>query len=423
MRIPLAKPTLGDAELHAVHEVLASGWITQGPRVAYFEEQFAARTGASHACAVANGTAALHLALLGAGVAPGDVVLTVSMSFIATANAIRACGAEPVFVDVDPQTLNMCPNALAKALLTDFVEHDGAWWFAGVDRFASGPSPLARTKAPCGRLAAILVVHQLGMPADLSKLLFLARQFNVPLIEDAACAIGSEISLDGSNWETIGKPHGQAATFSFHPRKVLTTGDGGMITTNNSVCDQEYRLYRQHGMSLSDLARHASRTVQIEQYLTTGFNYRLTDLQAAIGATQLSQLPTIIAQRRQVAEWYATHLSDIEELTLPSEPADVRTNWQSYQVHLEDASWQIPVLQGLSERGIGARRGVMCAHREAPYSDYWAADEFPASVNCMQRGIILPLYPTMTEDIVCDVADALRSTLAECGHRRAISCR
>src|SRR6185436_300603 len=205
------------AEAVAAGRPIASGWVTQGPEVAAFEQEFAAVVGARHACATSSGTTALHLALLAVGVEPGDEVVTASHSFIATANAVRYCGATPVFVDIDPATFN---------LRADLVER------------AIGPAT-----------RAILCVHQIGMPCDLAALLAVARRHGLPLIEDAACATGSEILIAGT-WERIGKPHGDIACFSFHPRKVITTGDGGMLTTANAELDRRARQWRQHAMSV-----------------------------------------------------------------------------------------------------------------------------------------------------------------------------
>src|SRR5688572_25602194 len=238
--IPIARPSLGQDEAAAVNRVLASGWITQGPEVAAFEREFAEYVGAPHACAVSNCTTALHLSLLVAGVQPGDEVITVSHSFIATANAVRHAGAIPVFVDVERDTWNIDPALIERSI-----------------------TPTTK---------AILAVHQIGMPCDLGRLVSLAEQRRIPLIEDAACAIGSEVRWQ-DEWTRIGRPHGDIACFSFHPRKILTTGDGGMITTRHAAWDQRCRLLRQHGMTVSDSARHAAATVTFETYDVVGFNY------------------------------------------------------------------------------------------------------------------------------------------------------
>jgi dTDP-4-amino-4,6-dideoxygalactose transaminase len=410
--MPLARPLFSQAEAQAVAEVLASGWVTQGPRVAAFEAAFARYTGAPHACAVSNCTTALHLALHAVGARAGDVVVTVSMSFIATANAIRHCGAEPVFVDIDPATLNMSPDNLNRCLMTDFERRQGALWYRHVERLCQAPSPLRRAAGPVGRLAAVLVVHQVGMPCDMAEILLLARSCGLPVVEDAACAIGSEMSLDGgTSWQRIGWPLGDVACFSFHPRKVITTGDGGMLTTARADLDRSFRLLRQHGMSVSDAARHNARQVVLEEYTVTGFNYRLTDVQAAIGLAQLDKLPDIVNERRHLAALYHQHLDGIPGICLPTEPAWARSNWQSFQIQLDRPEWQRPVMEALLQRGITTRRGVMCAHREAPYRAAWPEGCLPASEAASQSGVIVPLFPGMTEADVERVALALASAV------------
>ena len=325
-QIPVAKPLLDEQEVEAVRRVILSGWVTQGPEVAAFEREFAGYVGAPHACAVSNCTTALHLALLAVGVGPGDEVVTVSHSFIATANAIRYCGATPIFIDIDPRTFNMDPALIEPALTS-------------------------RTKA-------ILCVHQLGMPCDLARIVEIGRRHGIPVVEDAACASGSEILWNG-RWERIGKPHGDVACFSFHPRKVITTGDGGMLTTANPEYDRKFRLWRQHSMSVPDTVRHGARDVIFESYPELGFNYRMTDMQAAVGRVQLTRLPGIVQERRRIAQAYGARLSAIGGLAVPAEPAFARTNWQSYCAQLPAWCDQRTVMQRMLDAGVSTRRGVI----------------------------------------------------------------
>jgi dTDP-4-amino-4,6-dideoxygalactose transaminase len=375
--IPIAKPCLDEREVDAVRRVILSGWITQGPEVAAFEQEFAASVGAPYACAVSSCTTALHLALLAAGVGPGDEVITVSHSNIATANSVRYCRATPVFVDIGRDTFNMDPGLIEAAI-----------------------SP--RTKA-------VLCVHQIGMPCDLARIVSITEKHSIPLVEDAACAIGSEILWNGK-WEIIGKPHGDAACFSFHPRKVLSTGDGGMLTSKHKDWDTKFRLWRQHGMSVTDTVRHSSSNVIFETYSEIGYNYRLTDVQAAIGREQLKRLPELINRRRELASGYGKLLGDIPGLRLPVEPEWARSNWQSYCVRLPASMPQKQVMQFMLDGGIATRRGIMCAHREPVYQkEAWrSAGSLTRSERAQEECILLPLYHELAHGEQQFIASQLR---------------
>jgi len=365
--IPVARPWMDEQEASAARRAILSGWVTQGPEVAAFEREFADAVGAPHACAVSSCTTALHVALVALGVGAGDEVITVSHSFIATANAIRYCGAMPVFVDIDLATLNIDPGLVEAAI---------------------GP----RTKA-------ILAVHQIGMPCDLRSLITIATRHRLPLIEDAACAIGSEVDWDGA-WQRIGRPHGDIACFSFHPRKLLSTGDGGMLTTSSADLDRAFRLLRQHGMSVPDAVRHSSTQVIFEEYPVAGYNYRMTDIQAAIGREQLKRLPAIIARRRELAARYDAGLRSVDGLIVPREPRWARSNWQSYGVRLGAWIDQRTFMQRMLDAGIATRRGVMNAHREGAYpAGTWrAASLLGQSEEAQDTTVILPLFQQLSED-------------------------
>lgn len=379
--IPVARPWLDERDADAARRAILSGWVTQGPEVAAFERELAAAVGAPHACAVSSCTTALHLALAALGVGAGDEVITVSHSFIATANAVRYCGAMPVFVDVRPDTYNIDPTLIEAAIT-------------------------ARTKA-------VLVVHQLGMPCELAAILDITTRHGLPVVEDAACAIGSEIRWQGQ-WERLGRPHGDVACFSFHPRKLLSTGDGGMLTTRNADLDARFRLLRQHGMSVPDTVRHASTRVVFEEYTVAGFNYRMTDIQAAIGRVQLSRLAEIVSRRRDLAARYGQALQHVAGITPAAEPEWARSNWQSYTVGLEPPLDQRRVMQRMLDDGIATRRGVMNAHREPAYppGSWRGSGPLTTGERLQETTIVLPLYHQMTPDEQDRVVASLKRAVA-----------
>jgi dTDP-4-amino-4,6-dideoxygalactose transaminase len=368
-RIPIARPELGEPEWRAVRDVIESGWITQGPKVADFEKAVAMVTGAVEGVAVSSCTTALHLALVVSGIGYGSEVIVPSMSFIATANAVVHAGATPVFAEVDPVSYNLDPGDVIKRVTP-------------------------RTKA-------VVLVHQLGLPADINRFRDLAVAHDLILIEDAACAIGS--TFDD---KPIGS-HGNLVCFSFHPRKLITTGDGGMIMTPSRDDAVLLRRLRQHGMSLPDVARHSSDKVLQEQYLEVGYNYRLTDIQAAVGLAQLDRLPGMLEARRTRAAWYDEMLAEYSWIDTPPVFPDRMWNVQTYTVRLAgfDASRRDRVMGEMLDTGVATRRGVMTAHREPAYRH--RAISLPISEMASDGSLAIPLFSDMTQDQAARVVAAL----------------
>jgi perosamine synthetase len=358
--IPVMRPWIGEEEAAAAAAAVSSGWVAQGPRVAEFEEAFASSIGAGHAVAVSSCTTALHLALVVAGIGAGDEVVVPSLSFIATANAARYVGAVPVFADVDEATQNLTPATVEPCLTP--------------------------------RTRAVILVDQAGVPADLDAMRALCGPRGITVVEDAACAVGSVYR---------GRPTGAGAdlaAFSFHPRKLLTTGEGGMLVTPDPDVAARLRRLREHGMDLSAAARHASRQPVIEHYVELGFNFRMTDIQAAVGLVQLRKLDQLIARRRVLAQRYQRLLAGIPGVRTITDPAYGTTNYQSFWVLLPDdfSVSRDELLRQLAEAGVSARRGIMAAHLEPAYEGFMQGP-LPVTERLTARTLILPLFHDLTE--------------------------
>jgi dTDP-4-amino-4,6-dideoxygalactose transaminase len=367
--IAIAKPATGEEEWLAIREPLENGWLTQGPKVAEFERAFAVRHNVAHALATTSCTTALHLALAAAGVGPGDEVIVPAFTWVATANAAAYCGATPVFVDVEAETYNIDPAAISAAV-TD-------------------------------RTRAAIPVHLFGLCADVDAVRA-ALPDGAFICEDAACAAGAE--LGGRSAGTLG----DAAAFSFHPRKVITTGEGGMVTTDDPELARHAEILRNHGAHISEEKRHASaRPHEMPEFDEVGFNYRMTDLQAAVGTVQLGKLDAFLAERDQWARWYTEQLGGLEWLAPPPTPADGTHGWQSYVATVRDDA-PVPrdeLMDRLQEAGIATRPGTHCVPSLGAWRD--ATGAFPVAEMLERQTIALPLHNRMTSDDYARVVDAL----------------
>ena len=374
-RIAISAPVTGEEEWQACREPLLSGWLTQGPQVAAFEKAFAERHQVAHAIAVSSCTTALHLALAAVGVGPGDEVIVPAFTWVATANAVLYCGAIPVLADVDRTTYNI--------------------------EVAS----VARKVTP--RTRALIAVHLFGRCAEVDALRAVLPP-GVALIEDAACAAGAA-------WQ--GRPTGTLGTvaaFSFHPRKSVTTGEGGMVTTNDAQIARRVDQMRNHGAAVSEEQRHRGpRPYLLPEFDVLGFNYRMTDLQGAVGRVQLRKLDTFIDERARWAAWYRDALGGIPWLHLPDEPRGMRHGWQAFVTYVDPQrapAARNDIMQRLEQQGIATRPGTHAVHMLAYYRERFGltADELPGARDCAEQTMAIPLHNRMSAEDYQYVADCLR---------------
>ncbi len=368
--IPFARPDFDQAEARAVAEVIATGWVSQGPQVARFEAMFAERVGAAHAVATTSCTTALHLALLLADVGPGDEVICPSYTFIATANAVLYAGATPVFAEIETGTWNIDPDDVMRRV-TD-------------------------------RTRAVIPVHQVGLAADLDALGPLTAR-GIAIIEDAACAIGATY-----RGRTIGS-HGHTACWSFHPRKTISMGEGGMLTTDDGATADRARRLRSFAASVSDHDRHQAKGVVYEEYRELGYNYRMTDVQAAIGIAQLDKLDRLLARRRAIARRYDDAFASVPGVQTPARPADAEHAYQSYGLRLlpDCPMDRDDLLRELVAGGISCRRGIQPIHLEPLYRERFGAHTLPITEEVAARSLFIPIFASLSNDDQDRIIDAV----------------
>lgn len=358
--IVLAKPWTDEEEFKVLEEVVCSGWLSQGKKVSQFEQSLCSYLGAKHAVATTSGTTALHLSLVIAGIKDKDEVICPSFSFIASANVIEYVGARPVFVDIDDQTFNLDAEKIESKITS-------------------------RTKG-------IVAVHQIGLACDMDKINRIARKYNLAVIEDAACALGA--TYKGYK---IGQ-RSRYCCFSFHPRKIITTGEGGMIATDSKAVREKATSLRSHGASISAVEKHRSKGVLLESFSELGFNYRMTDLQAAVGLVQMKKLKQAIKSRQKLAKEYNRLLSDIDEVIIPFVPKNREHTFQSYLLRLKAKAGinADALVRFMAENNISCRRSIQPIHLEPYYLNKYGRVKLPVTEKMAASGIFLPIFPTLS---------------------------
>ena len=373
MTVPITKPALTEEEARAPYESIKSGWVTQGPKVAEFEKAVASYVGAKHGVATTSCTTGLHLSLATIGVGPGDEVIVPSFTFIASANAILYTGATVVFCEIDPRTFNADPADIERRITK-------------------------KTKA-------IMPVDQIGLGCDIDGVNQVAKRHGIEVVEDAAPTIGGTYKgrRVGSN--------AHQTVFSFHPRKVITTGEGGMITTDDDALADKARKLRAHAMSVSDLDRHKADRPILESYDELGFNYRMTDIQASIGLVQIRRLDELLRIRVAKADRYGRELADLKKVRTPYSPSYATHTYQSYCLDLDTSIDRDDLMARLLRRGVATRRGVMASHLEKVYRDRVGTVSLPITEQKARSTMLIPLFATMTDDEQTYVIESLREEL------------